>query len=198
MHNSPVYASPLTETLIKKPPKISFVQRLYWGKSKPVFDTKPLESCIATSRFNFEVIKIPGHAKDMIALYEPTQKWLFSADLYVNDYIAFFLKSETFLDQILSLKKVLELDFNVLFCAHNPQWTNGREKIQNKLSYFESLYDRVIPHFEKGLDTNQIMNKLNLKEDWRLRLMTTGYLSKRNLIAALVNDLKQGKRLGDE
>jgi glyoxylase-like metal-dependent hydrolase (beta-lactamase superfamily II) len=71
---------------------------------------------------------------------EKKQGWLFSGDLYLGERIKFFRADERFAEQIASLIKVLTLDFDTLFCAHNPCLKSGKQKIKNKLQFLEDLY----------------------------------------------------------
>jgi hypothetical protein len=50
---------------------------------------------------------------------------LFSGDLYLADHIKFFRSDENMGFQIESLKKVTNLDFNMLLCGHNPRRKTG-------------------------------------------------------------------------
>ena len=76
----PAYASKLCTEIMKKPPRLSFAQHLSWGDRKPNFTLQAIGNIIETLNYTFEIIPIPGHAIDMIALYERNQGWLFSSD----------------------------------------------------------------------------------------------------------------------
>ncbi len=187
-HKCPAYASSRCCELMKSPPPISLAQKLVWG-DRPTFQRLlPINRQIETANHVFKLIEIPGHAEDMVALYEPERKWLFSADLYVNSYIGYFLKNESILQQIDSIKQILELDFNVLLCSHNPQLTDGRKKLQSKLRYLEKFYHDVILLYEKGYNIKDIYKQLNLKEHGYVYLLSHGQLSKKNMVRSAIRD----------
>jgi len=184
----PTYASSKCVELMKKPPSISFAQWVTWGKSKANFNITPEDKHIETARYSFELIPIPGHAEDMLGLYEQNQGWFFSADLYVNDYIKFFMRNESMAQQIISIQRVLKLDFEVLFCNHNPQLKDGKKLLQSKLNFLENFYGKVSRLYQKGYSISAIYKELKLKRSWSIRLLSHGNLSTLNMIQSVFRD----------
>lgn len=176
--------------IMKNPPPISFAQKITWGKRPPVIDLKPKVDFIETKNHRFALIPIPGHAPDMVGLYEPDKKWLFSADLYLNSYIGYYLRDESMKQQIASIKRVLELDFDVMFCAHNPQFTNAKGQLSKKLNFLESFYDDVANLHQKGLSAKEIFKQLNFQEDWFITTISGGALSRKNMVKSVIRDLE--------
>lgn len=190
----PVYASDLCSEMMKSPPPISFVQKMSWGNRPPFHNIIPKSDFIETENYKFEIIPIPGHAVDMVALYEPNKKWLFSSDLYVNSYIAYFLENESTLDQINSIKRILELDFDVLLCGHNPQFENGKEKLKKKLVFLEKFFEEISNLYEKNHLAEEVFKKLKFKEYWYVRILSNGQLSKLNMVKSVIRDIENEKR----
>jgi len=131
----------------------------------------------------------------MVALYEPDKKWLFSADLFINTYIGYFLQNESIVDQINSIHSVLALDFEVMLCAHRPIVENANVKLKKKLDFLTSLYEQVAVLNDKGFPAKKIFQQLKLKEDWFIRLLSGGKLSKMNMVKSVVHDLEVGKQI---
>ena len=190
----PTYAAPKTCEMMKNPPPISFGQNLTWGNRPPNHHLIPKSKIIKTPQYEFEIIPIPGHTVDQVALYERNQKWLFSADLFVNTYINIFLNSETFVEQIDSIEQILKLDFELLFCNHNPQKTGGKELLKQKLQFLKELYNNVKTQHKKTPEPSKIFRALRMKENWQIRFLTHGYLSKLNIVRAAVRDIEKGLR----
>lgn len=184
----PTYASSLCTQIMKNPPSISFSQWMLWGKTAPNKNIQAIDQQITTSKYTFQLIPIPGHAIDMVALFEANEGWLFSADLYIYDYIKFWLDNESISQQIDSLKRVLTLDFKYLFCAHNPKMKNGKMHLQRKLDFLENFYQTVIEWYQKGYPPEQIMDKMNLKKNYRIRLLSGGKLSTLNMVKSVIRD----------
>jgi len=186
--NCPTFASSLCSDLMKRPPSISFGQWLTWGNRPADFDLKPQDQFIETPNHYFEIIPIPGHAIDMVCLYEANKGWLFSADLFVSEYIRYFMKSESVAGQIQSIKRVLELDFEIMFCGHNPQFENCKPKLKRKLDFFENFYGRVAELYHLGHSVNSIFKEMKLRRSWLIRILSLGNLSTVNMVKAVIRD----------
>jgi len=143
----------------------------------------------------FQLIPIPGHASDMVALYEPTEGWLFSADLYIYDYIKFCMKDESIAAQINSLERVLALDFDLLFCSHNPKMKNAKVHLRRKRDFLENFYETVLNWHHQGYPPEQIMDKMKLTKMYWMRFISGGTLSGLNMVKSVIRDeqLKAGQ-----
>lgn len=186
----PTYSSPRCSEMMQDPPRISLAQKLVWGERPADEGLTPIQGSLETDRYRFELIPIPGHAEDMVALYEPDRGWLFSADLYVHHRIKYFMASESMLGQIESLRRVLQLDFNQLFCAHNPQLAGGKDKVRQKLVFFEDFYGQVVEWYARGYNSKAIFRQMELSEKWFTRILSGGHLSGLNMVRAAVRDLQ--------
>ncbi len=184
----PSYASSTCVELMKAPPPISLAQWLSWGKTTPNFNIQVEDKSITTPSYHFQAIHIPGHAPDMVGLYEAQQGWFFSADLFVSDYIKFFMPTESMAEQIKSIRKVLQLDFDVLLCNHNPTLTGGKRRLERKLAFLENFYGEVSRLYHQGYSVSNILREMKLREDWFLRLLSGGALSTANMIRSVIRD----------
>lgn len=116
---------------------------------------------------------------------EKNEGWLFSGDLFIAERIKYFRADEVIKDEITSLKNVCQLDFDSLFCAHNPQPHNGKQKLKNKLHILEDLYGNVKRLHAKGLNLNAIIDELRLKENYVMKIFCMGNLSMKNMVRSL-------------
>ena len=193
----PTYAYPLCVDIMQQPPNITLAQRLTWGPRAANTNITPISEVLSTPNYSFQLIHTPGHAADMVCLYEASQGWLFSADLYVHDYIRFCMRAESIAQQIRSIKKVLRLDFDKLFCSHNPQMHAPKERLKAKLQFLEDFYGKVATLFHEGYTAPTIFNVLKLKEIWLVRLLSGGELSAMNMIKAVILDERAMKLVFD-
>lgn len=184
----PIYASTACAEIMKQPPPISFAQWQSWGKSDRCDTIIPKDDYIETDNFHFEIIPIPGHARDMVCLYEKNEGWLFSADLWVYHYIKYFMRPESMSQQISSLQRIIKLDFEILFCSHNPQLTGGKAGLINKLSFLQDFYEQVATLHHQGLTEHQIFTKMNLTEKRMVKFLSGGSLSTINMVRAVIQD----------
>ncbi len=175
-HAIPVMAHPLAAEKLRLGFPIRPYQHLVWGKT-PALAVTPLIDAVETNRFLLTPIHTPGHSKDHIVFFENQRGWLFSGDLYLGERIKFFRSDEDFCDQIASLKKLMKLDFDTLFCAHNPCLKNGKQKIKNKLQFLEDLYGHVRKLVEKGCSAKAIIKELDPRNDRGVKWLTMGNVS---------------------
>lgn len=187
----PVFASPLCCQLIRNPKRIEPARIMSWGQpKKATAQTLDLIEDIVTTNYKFKILETPGHAIDQISLYEADKGWLFSGDIFVHHYIKAFMRDEDMLEQINSIKKLLQLDFDVLFCNHQPVLKNGKAKLASKLDFLENFYGSVKAEYAKGKSPKQIMKSLQLKEQRILKLLSLGQLSQLNMITSAIRSLQ--------
>ncbi len=189
-HGCEAFSSSLTREIMQKPPSLSCIQKVMYASRGANFNIKAINSdWLETPKYRFQLIAVPGHAADMVALYEPIKKWLFSADLFINTHIGFMLKDESIQQQIESIQRILTLDFDVLFCAHNPQLKDGKEKLKNKLQFLEQFMEQVSSWNQKGYSDMAIFKAMKLKENRFVKILSNGNLSKLNMVKSALRDL---------
>ena len=88
--------------------------------------------------------------------------------------------------QILSLKKILELDFDILLCSHYPKLENGKRRIKSKRAFLEELHGNIIKFYEKGYSEKQIFKVLKLKEDYFVKYFCFGNVSMLNGVRSVL------------
>lgn len=190
----PSYASAKCAGIMRNPPGISLAQWLIWGEAPPNTNILVKEDVVMTANHTFRIIPIPGHAVDMVALFEPERRWLFSADLWVSEYIRYFMRNERMREQIESIKKILTLDFDVLLCSHNPQFEGGKEKLKQKQIFLEDFYENVAALHSRGYSAEAIMKEMKLKEPLVTRVLSNGALSTLNMVKSVIRDETERNR----
>ena len=156
-------------------------QRLVWGRSEPLA-LKPLGSVVESNRFRLVPVHTPGHSKDHTVFWENNRGWLFAGDLYLGQRIKFFRVDEKIYDQIDSLKKVLSLDFEALFCAHSPCPENGKSQLEQKLQFLENFVGQVQELKARGMNQEAIIKKMDPGKDKIYKLGTMGNISFSNML----------------
>lgn len=143
---------------------IQFYRRASWGVP-PRVETEPLPPVLEDGRYRWQAIPTPGHADDMVCLYEAERGWLFSADLYVASRVRYARPEDRITLEIASLRRVLTLPFETLFCSHRGPVDNGREALARKLDYLVSLRQQVHDLWRQGLSLEEIQRRLLGPED---------------------------------
>lgn len=189
IHNCLAYAPKKCCELMKYPPPLTFAQKITWGAREAYSELIPKDDNLKTNKYNFQIIPVPGHSPDMVALYEPDKQWLFSADLFINTYIGYFLTTENIKEQIASIKKILQLDFKIMLCSHNPQLDKPKQKLTKKLNFLEEFYDKVEKLFHKGYTAEEIFKILELREVKLVKFLSGGQLSKLNMVKSVIRNI---------
>jgi len=180
-HNIQTFGHPLTAAKMASDFRILPYQHLIWGKSEKTA-LLPLDRDIETNRHRLEPVHTPGHSKDHMVFWDAANGRLYSGDLYLGRRIKYFRTDEYIFDQIDSLKKVLELDFDALFCAHNPCRKNGKSKLRQKLQFLEDITGQVQEFKNRGMELKTIVKHMDSGKDRWVKLMTLGNVSFANML----------------
>lgn len=142
----------------KKAPLPLYRLRL-WGERLP-FCARSMPDEIRTPNHRFRPIDTLGHCANHVVLYEKEKGWLFTGDVFVGikQHVAF--REENLAQMIESLKKLLKLDFDTMFCAHSGVITNGHQQMEEKLEFLLELQKNVRVLEAQGLTPRQINRKL--------------------------------------
>lgn len=170
-YGAKAYGHPETANIIRQGFAIFPYEKVLFGHAEPA-EVLPLPQTLAFGDYSFNAYHTPGHSHDHVAYHVPAEGWLFSGDLYVAERIKVWRKAENLKQQIESLQRLCALDFDVLLCNHNPQWKQGKARLQAKLDYFTVFYGQVKACYQKGLSVSEAMKQLSLKENYLLRIVT--------------------------
>lgn len=163
-------------------------QHILFGKAPPLL-AQTYPNIIEAQDITLRPIHTPGHSKDHTVYFAEKEGWLFSGDLWVGEKIQFFRVDEHIEQQIESLRKIAELDFESLFCGHRPCMKNGPNQIKRKLDYLISFQQEVIDLYQQGLNEGEIVRRLRLNNDLPVRLFTMGNASFANMVRSAINSL---------
>lgn len=187
-YDIPAYAHPLCLPIVAAAIPGLFYQRLIFGKIPPC-QLIPIPAQVLTDKHRFEVFHTPGHALDQVSLFERERGWLFSGDLFVAKKVKYFKRDEVLLEQIHSIEKLLTLDFETLFCCHNPQLQNGKAALVAKLNYLKNYYEQVAYFHQKGYAAPAIFQAMKLRENHLWNFFTNGDVSAMNMIRSALRTL---------
>ena len=177
----PIHGHPLTRQRLATGFAIRPYQHYMWGKAQKTH-LMPLPQVIETSRYRLQAIHTPGHSDDHMVYYEANQGWLFSGDLFLAPKIRYFRADENLAETIASLQKVLVLDFDALFCAHNPKPVRGHRYLKLKLQFLENFRGKIHHLHDRGYDQSAILRHLAGSEVHLVKWLTLGNVSLANMI----------------
>jgi glyoxylase-like metal-dependent hydrolase (beta-lactamase superfamily II) len=194
VHGAQISGHPLTIEKMKSGFSIMPYQRLIWGRAG-TFEGSPLPPVIETDNYRLMPVHTPGHSRDHVVYLEKSRGWLFSGDLYLGPRIKYFRADERMGDTITSIKRVLEYDFDVLFCGHRPQRQDGRKRLREKLAFLENICGSVAELMGKGYDQKMICKRLVRHEERFVKCLTFGNVSFSNLIRSAIESVRENKNI---
>lgn len=160
---------------------LQLYRRIIWGRPRRVEAAVLAGPVDLAAGGALEPVPLPGHSPDMTCFLERRRRVLFGADLYVARRQRYLRADESLPGILDSLRRALDLDFDVLLCAHAGVVEEGRDRLRQKLSYFEKLCLRAAALAREGLGEEHIAFRLLGPEDHVSRISRLHY-SKRNLI----------------
>ncbi|MBU1567049.1 MAG: MBL fold metallo-hydrolase [Proteobacteria bacterium] len=188
-YSVPVYLHPYGVSKLSNGFNILPYQHILFGKA-PRVQAETCPEIIETENIILKAVHTPGHSKDHTVYYAEKEGWLFSGDLYVGEKIQFFRIDERIDQQIDSLKKIAELDFDMLFCSHRPSMKDGHTLIQRKLDYLVSFNQQVLELHKKGMKEKEIIKQLRVKNDLSVKLFTMGNACFSHMVRSSLNTLQ--------
>ncbi|MFH1982152.1 MAG: MBL fold metallo-hydrolase [Pseudomonadota bacterium] len=165
-------------------------QHIIWGKAAPL-TVSPLPPVLEDGRFRLTPIHTPGHSRDHTVFFDAGNGWLFSGDLFLGERIKFFRADEKLLEQIRSIRGILDLNFDALFCAHHPMPIGGKAALRRKLQFLEDCYGEVEKLVRRGMGESDIICRLDPGLDRLARWITLGNVSYANLLRSAYGSIME-------
>ncbi len=180
-----VLAGDATAALVARDLPIRFYQHFMWGKSRAA-RTAPFGDALRIGPHRAVVVPAPGHCEDQVAFHVPEKGWLFSGDAFLHERIKLFRADEDFAATIATLERFLALDFDVLFCAHRPRLTGGKEAVRQKLGWLRGVEGKVRALHAEGVGTREIARRVVPRPAW-LDSISLGDASPENLVRSILH-----------
>lgn len=181
----PVFAAEATSKLMAQRFPMLPYRLVLFGRPRSLLP-EPFPEPFTVGNLTLEVIPTPGHSADHMAFYERNRGWLFPGDLYLGDKVRVGKKEESIPGQIHSLRMLLNLNFDALFCAHKPIPSGGKAHLQAKLNFFVSVQEQVLHFHRLGLPVREIMRRLHWPEKTAWKWLTTFDVSGEFLIRSVI------------
>ena len=158
-------------------------QHLVWGRPRRVRPATVGGEIDLGGGRTLRPVAAPGHSADMTCFLDAERGWLFTGDLYISSRTRYLRADEDLGAQLESLRRILELDFDTVFCSHRGVVAAGKEALAAKLRFLEELCERVRHLRREGRSVGEITRALLGREDL-MSFLTGFHFSKRHLIAA--------------
>ncbi len=180
-----VHASDATAKLVARRLPIRPYQHVVWGAARPVV-ARTLGRETAVGPHRSLVLPAPGHAIDQVVLWIPERGWLFSGDVFIAEHVKAFRRDEDFAATVVTLESLARLDVGVLFCAHRPQISGGREALRRKAEWLRELEGLVHELVGRGAPEREIVRRLRLPGTRGLAAATLGDVSTGNMVRSIL------------
>ncbi|MFX1497835.1 MAG: MBL fold metallo-hydrolase [Promethearchaeota archaeon] len=198
----PIYASKKAIPLLRKEKTYPDYRKITWGFPYCPFTALPVAESISTSsnKYEFDLIEIPGHAKEEIALIEKKKQWAIVSDGIMPKYTMLFSKNTDIpedISQIYNSLKVLDkatksMDKLLIFTSGRGVFKNQRI-FQEKIIEIDNLHKNAFKYRKEGLNQGFkdkslirfIIREMFGKEHF-IGQFTRGDLSIKNLILSLL------------
>jgi len=153
--NVPIYLHPGSIPDAHLVPEYLPYRQEMWGY-RYAFEPTTMPEVIKTPLYTFEAIDSPGHCPYHNVFYERNQGWLFTGDLYLGTKLYVCFEDDNMKQTIATLEKLLELDFDTVFCAHAGVIENGKIRMQKKLDFLKNLQNQVNGFRKQGISDEDI------------------------------------------
>ncbi len=170
-HNCPVRAGVLTTQRIGQAFPLMAYERFWFGSIDPCPGAEVIPDRIDVGPYTLQTLPTLGHSDDHHVFYEADEGWLFAGDFYIGN-LKIFRRGENIRHMIESTRAILKLDFDTVFCGHNPVLKGGKAAVARKLQYLEDIIGNVLAGYERGLRGSALLEAARLREQWPIRLLT--------------------------
>ncbi|KOP80513.1 beta-lactamase [Lysinibacillus sp. FJAT-14745] len=187
--NVPIYIHRDSVNVCAKDGEYPFYRQALWGE-RPAFIAQPLGNTFQTNSATWDVIETPGHTTDHLSFYNRETGAMFTGDLYIQTKTKVVLDEENIVHTLASLKKILNYDFEVVYCCHAGFLADGRAKIQEKIAYLEEMESNIRLLFDKGYSVEE-MTKSIFSRDYPITKVSGEQWSSKHIITAFINQFTQ-------
>jgi len=185
-----VLAHPNALPYLKDPTQLKLrpYQRFMWGRPEPSIG-KAIGPLFHMGDFTLDVIPSPGHCSDHICLYEASQGWLFTGDLFCGRGFKYLRSDEDYPAILASLRQLATLDFDTVFCSLLGVVDRGKAALRRKIEVMERLEAHTLELHRQGLSPRIIRKRL-LGGEGAMRWVTGGHYAKQNTIDSILKGLQ--------
>ncbi len=168
---------------LAQPPRIQLFRQVVWGRPASLC-ALPLAPRIEAGEHVFEVIPAPGHSDDHVVFLVPANGWLFTGDVFVHERIRYAQADEDASQTLRSLRDLLSVDFEEIYCGHAGRIRRGKDAIRRKVAHLEEVQARARQLAGEGLDDRAIARRI-FGRLGRWHWITGGWFSEVNLVRQL-------------
>lgn len=183
--NVPIYIHRDSVNLCAEDGDYPLYRQALWGK-RPAFVAQPFGQTLQTNAATWDVIETPGHTTDHLSFYNRETGAMFTGDLFIQPKTKVVLDEENIVHTLASLRKIVNYDFDVVYCCHAGFIVDGRTKIHEKIAYLEDMQGKVKQLFMQGYSVEEI-TKTIFPRDYPITKVSGEQWSSKHIITAFIN-----------
>lgn len=151
----PIATDVETTALLRRPAPIGMYRRVMW-KSTP-----PLTTRVEPFADDWlSLVSTPGHCSDHHSVWDAATGTLFAGDLFLGVKVRVAHATEHPRQHVQSLRAMLSLNPERLFCAHRGYVPNAKRVLSDKADWLEELITRVEQRLDAGHSERDIRREL--------------------------------------
>ncbi|UMZ73777.1 MBL fold metallo-hydrolase [Natranaerofaba carboxydovora] len=182
-----IHANSSSIKLLEKRPSLPLYRRVFWGV-RPGIKAVELPDTFSISGNKVNVIDTPCHSRDHVCFFVPDKGVMFTGDVFISTKTKLFYKQENYYQLMRDIKKLLEYDFDTLFCSHAGAVPNGKKMLRDKLEFLEEEKEKILELRRKGLSIKKIDKALHYKDTKFISLVSNFEMSSRNMVKSVIED----------
>ena len=183
--NVPIYIHRDSVNLCAEDGDYPLYRQALWGE-RPAFVAQPFDQTLQTNAATWDVIETPGHITDHLSFYNRETGAMFTGDLFIQPKTKVVLDEENIVHTLASLRKIVNYDFDIVYCCHAGFIVDGRTKIQEKIAYLEDMQGKVKQLFMQGYSVEEI-TKTIFPRDYPITKVSGEQWSSKHIITAFIN-----------
>ena len=182
----PMRLHPQCEAILRERPPIGLYRHVVWGRSPrlvaPVreFDPAPLQ-----------VLSLPGHTDDHLALWDPERRILVSGDLFLGVKVRVAHHSESPRRLLHSLRAAAALEPRLLLDAHRGPVRDATSGLRAKIAWLDETIGAITEGAGRGETPGAITRRV-LGREPMVGVVSAGEYSKRALVDAVLDESAVG------
>jgi glyoxylase-like metal-dependent hydrolase (beta-lactamase superfamily II)/predicted DCC family thiol-disulfide oxidoreductase YuxK len=210
--HAPIYVSEMTARFLTPFKKLPWIRATIIGQPPDLKQPYQLfGESVDTKSGQLRVISAPGHCDDHIVLYDPNEKLLLAGDAFMGSYFATPNPDVDSLKWLDSLKKLMELDIDILVEGHGHIHTlrvdipdfpgvvireDPKVALAQKLDYLRWLREQIEAGLQEQLPVRVIEATCfpwGRRTSWEscatdecIRLLSLGHFSRSELVRSFV------------
>lgn len=178
----PMRMHPACEAVLRARPVVEPYRRFVWGRPEPL--AAPLASFAPG---DLEVLALPGHTPDHLAVWDPARRILAAGDLFLGVRVRVAHHDESPRALVASLRAAAALRPRLLLDAHRGVVRDPGPLLRAKADWIEATARQVAALGARGMSTAEISRRVLGREPFVGRV-SLGRYSSRELVRLLLRE----------